>query len=113
MSEQPATPPGVPEWDTADRMRKALRVADIGVAEIASYLGVTPRSVGNWLSGRIEPSTRTLRLWAQRCDVDYDWLTGAPGGPGHLVLTGQDDVRCRGIRRHVNRIRPLTGLVAA
>lgn len=26
----------VPEWDTADRMRKAMRTADVGVQEMAS-----------------------------------------------------------------------------
>ncbi len=65
----------VPEWDTADRMRKALRVADIGVQEIADYLGVSRNTVSTWINGRITPSTQTLRLWALRCGVDFEWLT--------------------------------------
>lgn len=64
----------VPEWDTADRMRKALRVADIGVQEIAEYLGVSRNTVSTWINGRIAPSTQTLRLWALRCGVDFEWL---------------------------------------
>ena len=35
MTEQPAVP-DAPVWDVADRMRKALRQADIGVQEMAS-----------------------------------------------------------------------------
>jgi transcriptional regulator with XRE-family HTH domain len=77
MNEQPATPPpNVPEWDTADRMRKALRHADIGVQEMADYLGVARNTVSTWINGRIEPSTQTLRLWSLRCGVSYEWLTG-------------------------------------
>lgn len=71
----------VPEWDTADRMRKALREADIGVQEIADYLGVSRNTVSTWINGRIAPSTQTLRLWSLRCGVSYAWLTASPSGP--------------------------------
>lgn len=66
----------VPEWDTADRMRKSLRAADVGVQEIADYLGVSRNTVSTWINGRISPSVQTLRLWSLRCGVDYRWLTG-------------------------------------
>jgi transcriptional regulator with XRE-family HTH domain len=74
MSEQTAAPHGVPDWDTADRLRKALRHAGIGVQEIADYLDVSRTSVSNWINGRVDPSTQTLRLWALRCGVSYPWL---------------------------------------
>jgi transcriptional regulator with XRE-family HTH domain len=77
MSEQPVTPADVPEWDVADRLRKALRNAGIGTAEMAAYLGVSRQSVGNWINGRIAPSTQTLRLWALRTGVPYSWLSGS------------------------------------
>jgi transcriptional regulator with XRE-family HTH domain len=64
----------VPGWDTADRMRKALRHAGIGVQEMADYLGVARNTVSTWINGRIQPSQQTLRLWAIRCNVDFDWL---------------------------------------
>jgi transcriptional regulator with XRE-family HTH domain len=64
----------IPEWDVADRMRKALRVADISVQEIADYLGVSRNSAGSWINGRIVPSTQTLRLWALRTGVPFEWL---------------------------------------
>jgi transcriptional regulator with XRE-family HTH domain len=68
----------VPQWDTADRLRKALRQSDTGVQEIADYLGVARTTVSNWINGRIKPSTQTLRLWALRCGVSYEWLAGGP-----------------------------------
>lgn len=66
----------VPEFDQADRMRKAIRVADLSVSEMAEYLGVTRESVGRWINGRNAPSTQTLRLWASRTGVSYEWLIG-------------------------------------
>jgi transcriptional regulator with XRE-family HTH domain len=58
-------------------MRKSLRVADIGVSEMADYLGVGRNTVSTWINGRIQPSRQTMRLWALRCGVDYGWLTGS------------------------------------
>ena len=76
---------GIPEFDTADRMRKSLRESGIGVQEIATYFDVSRNTVGNWINGRIEPSVQTLRLWAMRTNVPFKWLqTGEsprPGGP--------------------------------
>jgi transcriptional regulator with XRE-family HTH domain len=69
----------IPEWDTADRMRKALRDADLEVGEMADYLGVSRSSVSNWINGRIRPSKQTLRLWAMRCGVPLDWLIEGTG----------------------------------
>jgi transcriptional regulator with XRE-family HTH domain len=113
MSEQPATPPGVPQWDTADRMRKALRQSGIGVTEMAVYLGVSRTTASNWLNGRIKPRPIYLKEWALRTGTDYGWLVTGQTGPGRPHLPGQRDVRYPGITRHIIRVRPLTGLVAA
>jgi transcriptional regulator with XRE-family HTH domain len=67
-----------PEFDLADRMRKSLRDAGVSSAAMAEYLDVSRASVSNWTSGRIEPDTRTLRLWAMRTGVSYGWLIGSP-----------------------------------
>jgi DNA-binding XRE family transcriptional regulator len=83
MSEQPDGG-RVPEWDLPDRMRKALRESGLGVQEMADYLGVARSSVSNWINGRVEPSTQTLRLWALRCGVDYGWLRD--GRPPHPAM---------------------------
>ena len=75
------------EWDVADRMRKALRISDVGVQELADYLGVARNTVSTWINGRITPSTQTLRLVALRTGVPYEWLrdgktpADGPGGP--------------------------------
>lgn len=67
-------PVAVPQWDLADRMRKALREADIGVQEMADYLGVARNTVSTWINGRIIPGAQTQRLWALRCGVPYEWI---------------------------------------
>ena len=85
MSE--VSPDGVvPQWDVADRLRKALRQSGLGVQEMADYLGVARTSVSNWINGRIVPSTQTLMLWAMRCGVSYEWLAG--GRPPHARAGG-------------------------
>ena len=73
MSEQPATA-GVPTWDLADRMRKSLRQSGVSVQEMADYLNVSPKSVSNWINGRIFPPARNAQLWALRTGVPYTWL---------------------------------------
>lgn len=110
MSEQPVSP-AVPSWDLADRMRKSLRHAGIGPAQMADYLGVTPRSVGNWINGRIAPSVQTLRLWALRTGVPFEWLRG-DDGPRALrgATVGGSTMRCSWTSGH---FRPGAHLAAA
>jgi transcriptional regulator with XRE-family HTH domain len=74
MSEQPAEGGLIPVWDTADRMRKALRVAGVSVYDMADYLQVDRSTISNWTSGRIEPSAGNLRLWALKTGVPFTWL---------------------------------------
>ena len=91
-------------------MRKALREARVSVADIASYLGVTRGTVSTWINGRIEPSVQTLRLWALRCGVDYDWLRdGRPSSSPVTSPTTLVDIRKPGIRAP---LRSLLGLAA-
>ena len=83
----------VPQFDLADRLRKALRVADVPVQEIAEYLDVSRNTVGAWINGRVVPGKAMVRLWALRTGVPFEWLlTGkSPGqegpGPGAQVTT--------------------------
>lgn len=82
MSDAPLPTTGVPQWDLADRLRKALRHGGVGVGQMAEYLDVDSGTVSRWLNGRITPSTQTVRLVALRCGVPYDWLvTGLDVGP--------------------------------
>jgi len=79
----------VPQWDIADRMRKALREADVGVQEMADYLGVARNTVSTWINGRNRPSGAVQRLWAMRTGVPFGWLAdgvSAPGESGNLTF---------------------------
>ncbi|WP_158087257.1 helix-turn-helix domain-containing protein, partial [Mycobacterium aquaticum] len=64
----------VPQWDLADRLAKALRVADVSVQQMADYLDVHRNTVSAWINGRTPPSTQSVRLWAMRTGVPYLWL---------------------------------------
>jgi transcriptional regulator with XRE-family HTH domain len=85
MSNAPAEG-NIPQFDLADRLRKALRVADVPVQEIADYLGVSRNTVGAWINGRVVPGKAFIRLWAMRTGVPFDWLEKGEspdqGGPG-------------------------------
>jgi transcriptional regulator with XRE-family HTH domain len=89
MTTEPA-PAGVPEFDLADRMRKALRTSGVGVQEIADYLGVARNTVSTWINGRIEPNRQTIRLWAMRTGVSFEWLESGGYGqsPTRPTTTG-------------------------
>ncbi|HEY9413144.1 MAG TPA: helix-turn-helix transcriptional regulator [Pseudonocardia sp.] len=63
-----------PEFDLADRMRKALRTAGLTVQEMADYLGVTRTTASNWINGKVPPSKQSKRLWALRTGVSFEWL---------------------------------------
>jgi transcriptional regulator with XRE-family HTH domain len=67
-------PVGIPEWDLTDRLRKSLRSSRLSVQAMADHLDVHRKTVGNYLSGATRPTTSTLRVWAMRCGVPFDWL---------------------------------------
>lgn len=106
MSQQRDDIGGVPEWDLADRLRKALREAnrregsDLSVEELAEELGYSRQSVGNWMAGRAEPRRAVILQWAIRTGVDAGWLetgeapsAGRPdGGPGETADTSRGQV---------------------
>lgn len=100
MSQQTAMTGGVPAWDLADRLRKALREAnkregvDLSVEELAEELGYSRQSAGNWMAGRAEPRRAVILQWAARTGVNARWLeTGeappmTPDGDGGQVIDG-------------------------
>jgi transcriptional regulator with XRE-family HTH domain len=108
MSEQPElrAVAGPPQWDRADRMRKALREAGMGPGGMAAYLGVGGNTVSTWLSGRVDPSVQTLRLWATRTGVPYAWLVS--GDPDATP----DDLAAIIRKRRLLELVVLTRLVA-
>jgi transcriptional regulator with XRE-family HTH domain len=106
----------IPQWDLPDRMAKSLRTANVAVQEMADYLDVHRNTVGGWLHGRIHPDVRTLRLWAMRTGVSYDWLLhgeapapppGRPAGVGKRRraqrLAGPAS---QSVARHIRQLSP-------
>lgn len=101
MSEQPAyegPPADIPIWDIADRMRKSLRHAGVTPGQMATYLGVGGNTVSTWINGRILPSVQTVRLWALRTGVPFEWLCHgdtAPCSPtGRRIGSGSNFMHC-------------------
>lgn len=84
----------VPAWDLADRLRKSLRVSGVGVQEMADFLEVSRNTVSAWVNGRTPPSSQSIRLWAARTGVPYDWLKygyeSPPPSPGHPMRRRED-----------------------
>jgi transcriptional regulator with XRE-family HTH domain len=60
--------------DRVDRMRKALRLADMEVNELAGLLGVSRNTVSSWINGRVDPKRASLMAFAHFTDVPYEWL---------------------------------------
>ena len=73
-----------------DRLRKSLRVADLGVQEMADYLEVERNTISRWINGRTNPPAAALRLWAMRTGVNYAWIrngeTPTADGDGGLSV---------------------------
>jgi transcriptional regulator with XRE-family HTH domain len=76
--------PHIPIWDMYDRLAKSLKESGMSVQDAADYFDVHRNTVSGWLHGRINPDTRTLRLWAVMTNVPYEWLKAGiePGGGG-------------------------------
>jgi transcriptional regulator with XRE-family HTH domain len=74
MTEQ-QTAPVIPEFEMPDRLRRALRHADMGSNEMAEYLEVSRHTISNWINGHTRPPATAVKLWAMRCGVDYRWLS--------------------------------------
>lgn len=62
----------------ADRLQKALRVADMSIEDMAETLDISRNTVGSYLAGKTVPSRLATREWAARTGVPLEWLlTGA------------------------------------
>lgn len=82
-------------FDLPDRLGKSLQVSGLSVADMAEYLDVHRNTIGGWLHRRIKPSTQTVRLWALRTGVSYDW-----------IRNGDDAVHPRDAARRDDQVRP-------
>lgn len=66
-------------WTLGDRLRKAREYAGLTQKELGETLGVARDSVRRWEGDKSVPHRPVLRMWAMRCGVLYEWLTGADG----------------------------------
>jgi transcriptional regulator with XRE-family HTH domain len=87
----------IPHFGLHDRMRLVLRDRGISVGAMAEYLDVARETVSSWINGHVRPSTQTLRLWALRTGVPYEWLvTGeVPVPPDGGTACPQQDSNLR------------------
>ena len=81
MSEQTALTSY--DWDLTDRLHKSLRIAGIRPGDMTEVLGVSRNTVGNYLGGRTQIKDGSLRSWAMRCGVPFEWLKTGVGTPTH------------------------------
>lgn len=76
----------IPRVDQHHRLDIALQHANIGVAEMATFLHVGRNTISNYIHGRTRPNRATLIAWSDICGVDLDWLAG--NDPGDPAITG-------------------------
>ncbi len=70
-------PGTIPEFDRADRLKKAIRVSDVQIMDMAEYLGVTRETLSRYLNGKQQAPLAIVRLVALRTGVPVNWiLTG-------------------------------------
>ncbi|MGO3833998.1 MAG: helix-turn-helix domain-containing protein [Microbacteriaceae bacterium] len=62
------------EFDFADRLRKALRVSDMGPGELADSIEVHRNTISNWINGHAAPRPRDIRAVAEQTGVPLEWL---------------------------------------
>lgn len=68
-------------FDMADRMRRALRVSDISVNDMAEALQVSRNTVTSWINGRNRPRRRDLVAFAMRTGFPIGWLETGEAPP--------------------------------
>lgn len=94
------------EFDLCDRLRKSLRVGQVGVNQMAGVLDVDRNTVSNYLGGRRKPSRSTLAMWAMATGVPFAWLeTGeidASGG-GDVAAEVREEAQAGGGRYYLPR----------
>jgi transcriptional regulator with XRE-family HTH domain len=64
----------IPEFDKADRLKKAITVSGVPVGEMAEYLGVRQETLSRYLNGRSVAPLAVVRLIAMRTGVPFEWL---------------------------------------
>ncbi len=100
-----------PQWDVADRLQKALRLAGMSAPEMARFLSVHRNTMNNWLNGKTAPNHRTLLLWSMKTGVPLPWLEGGDETPTWAPRDSNAQPTDYGSRpRHLVLVRGLNGL---
>lgn len=81
--------PAVPDWTLGWRLRRALDHAGLTVEEMADELGVSRSTVSRWVHDKGPMRPLYQKVWALRCGVPADWLTGAASDPAGTSTTDQ------------------------
>lgn len=76
----------IPQFNLADRLRKAREVTGLGVVEFADEVGISRNSVRNYETGVTVPRPVILRAWSLRTGVPAEWLE-----TGIAPSSGEDD----------------------
>jgi len=91
----------IPEWTSAERLRKGRRDAKLSQKEIASLLGVKETTYSAWETGRNQPdmielAPRLEEITGVSRMFFVGWTEPGPGGPN-----SQQDLRSDHSRRQV------------
>ncbi len=72
----------IPQWTTADRLRKAREAACLDQLELADRIGVARQTINNYERGRTTNYRRiVMNQWALATGVPVEWLTEGTVGP--------------------------------
>lgn len=61
-------------WTLGDRLRRALDHGNVRVKDMQAELGVSHGTMTNYLNNTTKPNRSTLKVWALRCGVSFEWL---------------------------------------
>ena len=76
------------ETSINERLKELINKLSISQAEFGREVGVKPSTVSDWLKGRINPSTRTLKIIEQKFNVNPEWLRE---GKGEMFLPAVEE----------------------
>jgi transcriptional regulator with XRE-family HTH domain len=64
----------VPTWQLHHRLALALEASGVSPELMAQEIGVHVNSIHNYSHGRRVPKLAVVKLWADVCQVDREWL---------------------------------------
>jgi transcriptional regulator with XRE-family HTH domain len=72
----------IPTWQLHHRLALALEASGVSPERMAQEIGVHVNSIHNYAAGRRVPKLAVIKLWADVCQVDREWM-----------ITGTSDTR--------------------